>query len=207
MQTEFELLDVGGEGRYENAWNLNPRSLKTLGPDKGVAIPRHILGRAECILLPDRSVRQIIMERAPLRRAAVFEMVRVIVPGGTIILRHHAGSGHNPHVIAHQMIDADFSVQQITIGRQELQQTCFRNVRRVRMTGTTSNRIAIVLVRSSLLTRVDASQAKYPGRVCWLGETVDRLLSEIVVMVASTTVTATMVKPTSEMIGSNTLYS
>ncbi|WP_259631803.1 site-2 protease family protein [Stieleria sedimenti] len=140
MHIQIELLDIGGEGRYEIAWNLNPRSLKTLGPDKGVAIPRHILGRAECIPLPDRSVQQIIMERAPMRRAAVLEMIRVIVPGGTIILRHHAGSGHNPHVIAHQLIGADFSVQQITIGRQELQQTCFRNVRRVGMTGTTSNR-------------------------------------------------------------------
>jgi hypothetical protein len=136
----IKLLDVGGEGRYKDAWNLNPRSRKSLGPDKGVAIPRRIFGRAECIPLPDRSVRQIMMERAPLRRAAVFELVRVIVPDGTIILRHHAGSGRNPHMMAQQLIDADLSVQQIEIGCQGLQQSCFRNVRRVGMTGTTSNR-------------------------------------------------------------------
>ncbi|WP_145081850.1 hypothetical protein [Aureliella helgolandensis] len=79
------MLDIGGEGRYENAWNLNPRSLKTIGTEKGLAISRHILGRGECIPLPDGCVQQIMMERAPLRRAAVFEMVRVIVPAGTII--------------------------------------------------------------------------------------------------------------------------
>ncbi len=128
MRTKVELLDIGGEGRHENAWNLNPRSLKTLGRNKGVAIPRHILGRAERIPLPDRSVQQIIMERTPLRRAAVLEMIRVVVPGGTIILRHYADSRRNPHVMAQQLIDADFLVQQIKIGRQELQQTRFMNV-------------------------------------------------------------------------------
>ncbi|WP_145211009.1 hypothetical protein [Planctomycetes bacterium TBK1r] len=140
MRTKIELLDIGGEGRHENAWNLNPRSLKTLGPDKGVAFPHHIFGRAERIPLPNRSVQQILMERAPLRRAAVFEMVRVIVLGGTIILRHHADSRHNPHVMAQELIDADFAVQRITVARQELQQTYFRDVRCAEMTGTTSNR-------------------------------------------------------------------
>lgn len=134
MQTKIkiELLDIGGEGRYENAWNLNPRSLKTIGRDEGLEIPRHIHGRAERIPLPDACVEQIIMERAPLRRAAVFELVRVIVPSGTIILRHNASSDRNPHMVAQQMIDAAFSEQQIKIGCHELQQTRFDNVRGVK---------------------------------------------------------------------------
>ncbi len=134
MQTKIkiELLDIGGEGRYENAWNLNPRSRKTIGREKGLAISRHILGRAECIPLPDGCVQQIMMERAPLRRAAVFEMVRVIVPGGTIILRHYVSSDRNPHGMAQQVIDANFSVQEIEIGCQDLQQTRFDNVRGVK---------------------------------------------------------------------------
>ncbi|MCC7335429.1 MAG: hypothetical protein IT422_10040 [Pirellulaceae bacterium] len=133
-KTQIELLDIGGEGRHETAWNLNPRSKKTIGPDKGRDILRLIHGRAERIPLPDACVLQIMMERAPLRRAAIFEMIRVIVPGGTIILRHHAGTGRNPHVVAQQLIDADCSVQQIKIGCQGLQQTCFENVRQVRTT-------------------------------------------------------------------------
>lgn len=134
MQTKIkiELLDIGGEGRYENAWNLNPRSRKTIGQEMGLAIPSHILARAERIPLPDGCVQQIIMERAPLRRAAVFEMVRVIVPGGTITLRHNAATGLNPHCVAQQLIDADFSVQKIKIGCQELQQTRFDSVRGIR---------------------------------------------------------------------------
>lgn len=116
----ISVLDIGGEGRYPEAWNLNPRSLKTVGADKGYVIPRRIHGRAECIPLPDHSVQQIIMERAPLRHAAVIEMLRVIASGGTIILRHHGGNDRNPHAFAQQLIQADVSVEQTTIGRQKL---------------------------------------------------------------------------------------
>ena len=134
MQSKIKvkLLDIGGEGRYQSAWNLNPRSQKTIGHDLVLAIPNLILGRAECIPLPDGCVQRIMMERAPLRRAAVFEMVRVIVPGGTIILRHNASTALDPHGLAQQLINADFSVQKISIGCQELQQTRFDNVRGVR---------------------------------------------------------------------------
>lgn len=139
IHTNIKLLDVGGEGRHKIAWNLNPRSLKTLGPDKGLPIPRHIFGRAERIPLPDSSVQQLLMERAPLRRVAVLEMVRVIVAGGTIILRHHCGSGYNPHAMAQEMIAAEFSVRRIVLGRLELQQTYFRNVHRVETRAMASN--------------------------------------------------------------------
>ena len=33
------ILDIGGEGRHPDAWNLNPRKTKTLGPDRGLPIP------------------------------------------------------------------------------------------------------------------------------------------------------------------------
>ncbi len=165
MHNQIELLDVGGEGRHENAWNLNPRSLKTLGLDKGDAIPRHIPGRAECIPLPDGSVQQIIMERAPLRRAAVLELVRVLTPGGTIILRHHAGNGRNPHVIAQELIDADFSVQQITIDCQQLQQTCFLNVRHSATPRTPSSRD-----RRSSKSNAGSSAAQLPEPAANLAE-------------------------------------
>ncbi|MEZ6080408.1 MAG: hypothetical protein R3C56_33475 [Pirellulaceae bacterium] len=133
-KTQIELLDIGGEGRYENAWNLNPRSKKNDRAGQGTCHPPSHSGTRECIPLPDGCVQQILMERAPLRRAAIFEMIRVILPGGTIILRHHVGTGRNPHVEAQQLIDADCSVQQIKIGCQGLQQTCFENVRQVRTT-------------------------------------------------------------------------
>jgi hypothetical protein len=55
-------LDIGGEGRHAEAWNLNPSPVKTLGPEKGLPIPRRIAGRANAIPLPDHSVDRIIVE-------------------------------------------------------------------------------------------------------------------------------------------------
>tara|TARA_A100001391_G_C5072824_1_gene278630 strand:+ start:104 stop:334 length:231 start_codon:yes stop_codon:yes gene_type:complete len=56
-------------------------------------------------------------------------MLRVIASGGTIILRHHGGNDRNPHAFAQQLIQADVSVEQTTIGRQKLQQSRFLNIR------------------------------------------------------------------------------
>ena len=83
-------LDVGGEGRHQMAWNLNPSPVKTKGVDRGRPIPRLILGRAEAIPLPDKSVDRLIVERTPLRRRALEEIGRVIMPRGCVILRHAA---------------------------------------------------------------------------------------------------------------------
>ncbi len=119
----IELLDVGGEGRYAHAWNLNLSSTRTLSPRKGTPIPRHIQGRAEAIPLPDDCVRAIVMERTPLRREAVVEMLRVIAPGGVITLRHHWNGETNPHAIAHRLMECPFDVSRMWIGQHELQQT------------------------------------------------------------------------------------
>lgn len=42
MSSIIELLDIGGEGRYLDAWNLNHNRMKTLGPEKRSPIPRRI---------------------------------------------------------------------------------------------------------------------------------------------------------------------
>ena len=62
-------LDIGGEGRYADAWNLNPSAVKTIGPNRGQMIPRRIPGRADVIPLPDHSVDQVIMERTPPQKS------------------------------------------------------------------------------------------------------------------------------------------
>ncbi len=73
------------------------------------------------------------MERAPLRRAAVIKMMRVITPGGTIILSHYISNDRNPHTLAKRLIQADVSAQRTTIGCQKLQQTRFLKVRHNKM--------------------------------------------------------------------------
>lgn len=56
-------------------------------------------------------------------------MLRVIASGGTIILRQNGGNDRNPHAIAQQLIQADVSVEQTTIGRQKLQQSRLLRIR------------------------------------------------------------------------------
>lgn len=119
----IELLDIGGEGRYLDAWNLNPNETKTLGSRKGTAIPRRIDGRAEVIPLPDRCVGSIIMERTPLRRCAIAELLRVIQRGGTIVLRHHVSDHHDPHGWAHRLIPVGADIRRMKLGNQELQES------------------------------------------------------------------------------------
>ncbi len=116
-------MDIGGEGRYPDAWNLNPSRTRTLGPSKGSSIPRHIQGKAEAIPLRDRSVELIVMERAPLRRQSIHEILRVISIKGTIVLRHFESDEVNPHAIAHQIIQWLFQVSQTKTGGQDLQRT------------------------------------------------------------------------------------
>ena len=64
-------LDIGGEGRYPKAWNLNPSRVKTIGVDLGTPIPRLILGRPESIPLPTQSVDLVLVERTRLKTAAL----------------------------------------------------------------------------------------------------------------------------------------
>ena len=82
------LLDIGGEGRYADAVNINTRRYNTLEPGRGEPIPRLIVARADAIPLARGSVARIVVERTPLTAAALAEIARVIAPQGMIVLRH-----------------------------------------------------------------------------------------------------------------------
>jgi ubiquinone/menaquinone biosynthesis C-methylase UbiE len=120
------VLDVGGEGRHPEAWNLNPSRTKTIGKYRGQPIPRHIPGRADAIPLADRSVDRLIVERTPLRTAALHEIARVIACGGTIILRHARSPVGDPHAIALQLLPGQVSRRMIRLGTQVVQETEFQ---------------------------------------------------------------------------------
>ena len=120
------LLDVGGEGKHEIAWNLNPSPVRTLGSNRGQPIPRRIAGRAEAIPLPDNCVETIILERSPLRKSALYELARVVTPQGTIVLRHAALPSFDPHLSARAILPGRVTQRRIRIGGQILQETCFR---------------------------------------------------------------------------------
>lgn len=119
------ILDIGGEGRNDEAWNLNPSPVKTVGRERGEPIPRRIAGRAEAIPLPDHSVAKVIMERTPLRQAALCEIARIVHQEGTIVLRHATPPNIDPHRLALAILPGRVRQRQVPIGRQLYQETCF----------------------------------------------------------------------------------
>ncbi len=125
IDSPLPMLDIGGEGRYAEAWNLNPRTCKTRGRDQGKPIPRLILGRAEDIPLPDGSVACVIVERTPLREQALREIRRVVARAGTIVLRHALPSNLDPHKLAYEVLPGRIQQRKTFVSRHWLQETVF----------------------------------------------------------------------------------
>ena len=119
------MLDIGGEGRYDEAWNLNPSSFKTRGPNRGAPIPRLIRGRAEAIPLADNSVDVIVVERTPLSPAALFEIKRVIFADAIIVLRHAMPPICDPHRRAYEVLPGRIRRRQIFVCGQWVQESVF----------------------------------------------------------------------------------
>ncbi|WP_164104479.1 methyltransferase domain-containing protein [Candidatus Laterigemmans baculatus] len=124
--TDGFVLDIGGEGRHRGAWNLNPRTRRTLGPLRGQRIPRLIQGRGEHIPLPADSVDLVIVERTPLRLRALDEIRRVTKSGGWVVLRHAPAPVAHPHLPARRLLSGTFYASAARIGRQSVTQTIFR---------------------------------------------------------------------------------
>jgi SAM-dependent methyltransferase len=124
--TDRFVLDVGGEGRHRTAWNLNPRTERTVRPHRGRPIRRLIRGRGEAIPLPPDSVDVLIVERTPLRTRTLEDIRRVVKPGGWIILRHAAAPLAHPHVLARRLLPGSAHHAIVRIGRQDVLQTTFR---------------------------------------------------------------------------------
>ena len=117
------ILDIGGEGRNEDAWNLNPRTRRTLGSHSGQPIPRLICGRGESIPLRDNTVDVLIVERTPLLMPTLYEILRVARPAATAILRHAVTPAGSPHRLATQVLNGTIRQQMTTIGRQTVLET------------------------------------------------------------------------------------
>lgn len=118
-------LDVGGEGRYPSAWNLNPRLIKTLGPGAGQPIPNLIVGRAEAIPMPDASVEQIIVERTPLSDQSLREISRVAARTARVILRHARPPWSDPHKRAVDFWGPPIQQRLCRLGGQIVQESQF----------------------------------------------------------------------------------
>jgi N-acyl-D-amino-acid deacylase len=123
------VVDIGGEGRHPEAWNVNPSPVKTLGPGRGEPIPRLLAGRAESLPLEDQGVDVVIVEKTPLRKAALLEIARVIAPGGKVILRHVPLPDMDCHALAKTMLPGMVTQRIEQIGSQTVQVTEFQMTR------------------------------------------------------------------------------
>lgn len=74
-------LDLGGEGRYPGAMNVN---LERPRVGRGL-IPNHVVARGEMLPFRDGSFDLVTVENAPVSIPIQREIARVLAPGGTVI--------------------------------------------------------------------------------------------------------------------------
>lgn len=134
MATGSLVLDVGGEGRHLQAWNLNPSRWRTFGAERGQPIPRLIQARADAIPLANATVDLVLAERTPLRRAALQELLRITKPTGQIILRHVVTPAGDPHRFAIEVLGRVAGRRTLRLGAHEVQESTFRPGQTVELT-------------------------------------------------------------------------
>ena len=120
------MLDIGGEGRHPEAWNLNPLAKRSLAPHRGQPIARLIQARGENIPLATHSVDLVIVERTPLRPATLREIRRIVKPGAFVLLRHADLPWLDPHRLALRMLLGAVHRSLMQIGVQRYRQTVIR---------------------------------------------------------------------------------
>lgn len=90
-------VDIGGEGRYPGAINVNPMGSTSTTGVAGRPIPDLVLGRGEQLPIASGTVDRVTVESAPLRPGAADEIARVLRPGGTVRLLHPTGYAAAAH--------------------------------------------------------------------------------------------------------------
>jgi hypothetical protein len=81
-------VDVGGEGRYPGAINLNPLADMGWRPetDTWTKIPNLVKAGSENLPIADHVVDTLTLESAPIRATTPGEIARVLKPGGEVFL-------------------------------------------------------------------------------------------------------------------------
>lgn len=90
-------LDIGGEGRYRGAINVNPAPMTSTTGTPGRRIPDLVVGRGEALPVAAAVADLVTVENAPLRAGAAEEIARVLKPGGIARLLHPADYAASAH--------------------------------------------------------------------------------------------------------------
>ncbi len=116
-------IDIGGEGRHEEAWNINPSRIVTLGTNCGQPIPKLIVARADALPFSESSVNSVILERTPLTTATAREISRVVCSDGQVVLRHVPLPGRDRHQSALQILAGTTQRNMTRVHGQEVLET------------------------------------------------------------------------------------
>jgi hypothetical protein len=100
-------LDIGGEGRYPGALNVNPFGLTSTTGTPGREIPNLVVGRGEALPIADHVADLVTVESAPIRPGAAEEIARVLRPGGEVRLLHPAGYAAETHGLVAAALGAE----------------------------------------------------------------------------------------------------
>ncbi len=79
-------LDIGGEGRYADAINVNPQSLTSTTGVPGQPIPQRVNAFGEKLPFANKTADAVTLESAPIKVGTANEIARVAKPGSTIRL-------------------------------------------------------------------------------------------------------------------------
>jgi SAM-dependent methyltransferase len=116
-------LDLGGEGRYEDAININPQPYTSTTGEPGREIPYWVKGRTDEIPFPDQSVDQVTVENAPINQDGIKEILRVMRPRGKIRLSHPKDYGQR----IHQLIISEYPNARVSQIEEEINLTTIIN--------------------------------------------------------------------------------
>lgn len=107
-------VDVGGEGRYEDALNINPGKYTSTTGEPGHPIPNWVYGRSDELPLPDQSVHKLTVESAPLNGQAMAEILRVMRPRSQINLYHPSEYAERIHKLLIENLERNNFAIQVT---------------------------------------------------------------------------------------------
>jgi hypothetical protein len=96
-------IDIGAEGRYPRAINLNPQPVTTtgVGIPVGSPIPNRVAGVGQQMPFPAGFADVITVENTPIMAGMAGEIARVIKPGGRVRLFHPTDSSTPYGNLAH----------------------------------------------------------------------------------------------------------
>ncbi|WP_305885087.1 RHS repeat-associated core domain-containing protein [Pleionea sp. CnH1-48] len=96
-------IDVGGEGRFADAINLNPGTLTTTTGAAGKPIPNLVQGVGNQMPFKSNAADVITLQNAPISNATASEIARVIKSGGKVRLQSPSDYATTAH---QRVIDA-----------------------------------------------------------------------------------------------------